>query len=129
MLNQQTAEQNYQKILQAQQAQTASLGMDAAQLGQQQQNQTLAAANAVYDAGNIEQQNQQNQLTAAYQQYMNQVNWPYQMLNVQESALSNTPYQIANATTVPTPNSTTSNLAAFTSLAGALGSANGTTKT
>ena len=114
-MNEQGKEQTQQQIDNANAAQWLAIG-------QQQQNQTLAAANAEYNVGNIEQTNQQQQLNAAYQQYENQVNWPYQQLNVMESAVNSSPYQIANATTLPQASSTQAGLNAFTGLAGSLGS-------
>lgn len=106
----------------AQQA-LGQIGMDQGQLATQNQTDALTAANAQYNAGNIQQQNLQNQLTAAYQQYENQVNWPYQMLNVEESAVNSNPYLLSNSTTIP--NNPLSGLGSFASLAGALGSLTG----
>src|SRR6185437_128488 len=40
----------------------------------------LSGANALYNAGSQQQQLQQQMLNTAYQQFQNQVNWPYQML-------------------------------------------------
>lgn len=91
-------------------------------LGQLQQQLGLSGANAVYAAGAQNQQLGQSQLNAAYQQYLNQVNWPVQMLNVQESALSNSPYNVATAVTLPNANSTAQGFGTATGLAGLLGS-------
>lgn len=96
-------------------------GNQEAALANQQQQQTLAGANAEYNAGTQQQTQQQNELNAAYQQYLNQVNWPYQMLNVQESALSNSPYNIATATTLPSANSTAQGFGLLAGASGLLG--------
>lgn len=91
------------------------------QLGNQVQQQGLTGANAVYNIGQQQQTQQQQELNAAYQQYLNQVNWPYQMLNVQESALSNSPYNIATATTLPSANETAQGFGVLAGAAGLLG--------
>lgn len=96
-------------------AQYGNLASENQQLGTQ-------AANQVYDAGLLQQQQQQTELNAAYQQYMNQVEWPYQMLNVRESALSNSPYNISNNVTLPQANSLASGVGSFANIAGLLGS-------
>lgn len=93
----------------------------AAAMGNQVQQQAITGANAVYNSGQQQQTNQQQQLNAAYQQYLNQVNWPYQMLNVQESALSNSPYNIATAVTLPSANSTAQGFGTLAGAAGLLG--------
>lgn len=102
-----------------------AVGAQQAALANQLQQQTLAGANATYNAGTQQQTNDQQQLNAAYQQYLNQVNWPYQMLNVQESALSNSPYNIATATTLPSANSTAQGFGTLAGAAGLLGSLSG----
>jgi len=96
-------------------------GAQQAAMANQLQQQTLTGANAVYNAGTQQQTQQQNQLNAAYQQYLNQVNWPYQMLNVRESALSNSPYNIATAVTLPSANSTAQGFGTLAGAAGILG--------
>lgn len=105
-----------------QQQEQLGVGSAEAALGNQVQQQALTGANATYNAGNQVQTQQQNELNAAYQQYLNQVNWPYQMLNVQESALSNSPYNIATAVTLPSANSTAQGFGTLTGAAGLLGS-------
>lgn len=111
LANAQNAEQNTQ----------LTAGTDLGSLANQQQQQQIAGANAVYGAGAQNQALGQSQLTAAYQQYLNQINWPTQMLNVQESALSNSPYNIATAVTLPQANSVAQGVGGVTSLAGLLG--------
>jgi hypothetical protein len=96
-------------------------GNDIGQLGSTAQNEALTGANAEYDAGSMQQNQNQEALNLAYQQYQNQVQWPYQMENVEESALSNSPYTVANQVTLPNASSASS-LGSFTQLAGSLGS-------
>lgn len=96
-------------------------GAQQAALANQLQQQELAGANATYNAGTQQQTQQQNELNAAYQQYLNQVNWPYQMLNVQELALSNSPYNISTAVTLPSANSTAQGFGTLAGAAGLLG--------
>lgn len=118
----------YTQIAQAgtqQQAQMTQAAQMQAALAQQLQNQTLTGANATYNAGNQVQQQQQTELNAAYQQYLNQINWPYQMLNVREGALSNSPYNIQTATTLPNANSTAQGFGTLASAAGLLGGISG----
>lgn len=96
-------------------------GAQQAAMANQTQQQQLAGANATYNAGTQQQTQQQNELNAAYQQYLNQVNWPYQMLNVRESALSNSPYNISTAVTLPNANSTAQGFGTLAGAAGILG--------
>lgn len=96
-------------------------GQQLAGLGGLQQSLGITGANAVYGAGTQQQQQGQTELNAAYQQYLNQVNWPYQMLNVQESALSNSPYNIATAVQLPNANTAAQGFGALTGIAGLLG--------
>jgi hypothetical protein len=107
--------------LQAQQGTDISAGSQLANIGQAQQSTGLTGANAVYAAGQQNQAQGQSELNAAYQQYLNQINWPVQMLNVQESALSNSPYNIATAVTLPSSNSLAQGFGGLSSLAGLLG--------
>jgi hypothetical protein len=106
--------QNEQQILGNLAGQTANLGAMNQQLG-------LQGANAMFGAGAQQQGLTQQELNTAYQQYQNQVNWPYQMLSVGESALSNNPYTVSNTMSVPNPNPLMSGLGAFASLAGGTG--------
>jgi hypothetical protein len=82
----------------------------------------ITGANAVYNVGQQNQQLGQSQLNAAYQQYLNQVNWPTQMLNIRESALSNSPYNVQSAVTLPNGNSTAQGFGALTGASGLIGS-------
>jgi hypothetical protein len=116
-----TIGQQQQMGLGEQQAMNA-ISQNLGNLAGQNQQLGLTGANAVYNAGQLQQQLSQQGLNAAYQQYLNQVNWPYQMLNVQESALSNSPYNITNYQTLPNANMTAQGLGTFASLAGAAGS-------
>jgi hypothetical protein len=99
--------------------QLASLGGQAQSLGE-------TGAGATYTAGQQQQTQGQTELNAAYQQYLNQINFPLQMLNVQESALSNSPYNIATAVTLPSGNAAAQGFGALTGLAGLLGGSSGT---
>jgi hypothetical protein len=90
-------------------------------LGQAQQSTGIAGANAVFNAGTQQQQLNQSQLTEAYQNFMNQANYPYQQLNAQIAATANSPYQVPTANLAPS-NATAANLGAFSSALGGLGS-------
>lgn len=96
-------------------------GTDLGNLAGLAQSLGISGANAIYTAGQQQQQLGQQDLNAAYQQYLNQVNWPYQMLNVQESALSNSPYNIATALQLPNTNATAQGFGGLSSIAGLLG--------
>jgi len=91
-------------------------------LAGQNQQLGIAGSNALFDAGSQQQQQLQQLLNYNYQQQQNQANWPFQMLNMRESALSNSPYTVANSTTLPSANMTAQNLGAFGALAGGVGS-------
>ena len=98
---------------------------DLAALGAQAQGLGETGAGAIYTAGQQQQQQGQTELNTAYQQYLNQVNWPLQMLNVQESALSNSPYNLATAVTLPAGNAAAQGFGGLAGLAGLLGSSGG----
>jgi hypothetical protein len=100
-------------------------GNQLANMGAANQSLGLTGAGAIYNVGSQQQQQQQQGLNTAYQQYMNAVQWPYQMLNVQESALSNSPYNMTNQVTLPNANQSAQNLGMFASLAGLLGGGSG----
>lgn len=102
-------------------------GQQLASLGGLAQSLGLTGAGATYAAGQQQQQQGQTELNAAYQQYLNQVNWPYQMLNVQESALSNSPYNIATSVQLPNANTTAQGFGTAAGLAGLLGGLGGST--
>jgi len=95
---------NLANILGTEQQTQLAGGQQLANLGGLAQQLGLSRANAEYNAGAQNQQFGQQQLNAAYQQYLNQINWPVQMLNIRESALSNSPYNIATAVTLPQGN-------------------------
>lgn len=114
-----------------QNAQTQMLGQRSADiqgasafsgLAGQQQGLGITGANALYNAGQQQQTQQQTGLNTAYQQFLNQTNWPIQMLNVREGALANNPYNTLNNVTVPGPNGTATGIGQFAQLAGGLGS-------
>ena len=127
----QTAQQQQQLGLQGGQA-LAQIGLgqrgadlqsaqQLAGIAGQQQQLGLQGANAVYDVGQQQQQVEQQAYNVAYQQYLNQVQWPYSNLNTRISALSNSPYNMTSNVTLPAANQTASNLGAFAGLAGLLG--------
>jgi hypothetical protein len=120
-LNLGTLNQNQDKIAQSEQGININQAQEQAALGLQNQNQNLAAGQAMYNVGDIEQQNTQNALTNAYQQYMNQVNFPYQQLNMQESTVNSSPYNMVNAVTIPSQSTAMQGLNAFTNTAAGLG--------
>lgn len=95
--------------------QMGTLGQTASQTG-------IAGATANFNAGTQQQALNQQQLTEAYQNFLNQAQWPEQMLNLQNSML-----QAGNQYTVPTQNlaptsATAQNVGLFSSLAGGIGS-------
>jgi hypothetical protein len=123
--NQMAAAQAAQKNLMEEQAAQLARSQQYQSLGTSAQTLGLNASNAKWAAGQAEQQQQQTADNLAYQQYMNQVNWPYQQLNVRESALSNSPYTMQNAVTLPGTSNSATNLGAFASLLGLSGASSG----
>jgi hypothetical protein len=95
---------------------------DLANYAAAQQNLGLQGANATYNVGAQNQALGQQELNTAYQTYLNQVNWPVQMLNVQESALSNSPYNLTNQVTLPQSNTLASGLGSGLSLSSLISS-------
>ncbi len=115
-----------QAFQQGQQQQLAA-GGQLGQLGAQQQNMGITGANAVFGAGTQEQQLNQQQLTEAYNNFMNQVNYPQQMLNTRLSALSNSPYNTMQYQSLAPTNATAQNIGAAAGITGAIGNlVNGT---
>lgn len=97
-------------------------GQQFGQLAGQQQQLGVTGANALFNAGTQQQQLTQQQLKAAYSNFMNQVNWPREQLNLRIASLANSPYSVTNHTTLPPSNATAMNVGAFGALAGGLGS-------
>jgi hypothetical protein len=60
-----------------------------------------------------------------YQKYLEQLNYPIEMLNLRTSVMSGTPYGKTTTTTSPGGNQFAQNLGAFASLAGGVGSLGG----
>jgi hypothetical protein len=89
-------------------------------LGSANQQLGLTGANAELSAGQLQQTQNQNVANAEYQQYLNATNYPFQMLNVREGAISNSPYNIDTATTLPSPNTTAQGFGAASAAAGLL---------
>lgn len=108
------AYQQQQQLLGNAGSQMANLGNEATTLGQQ-------AGNANFQAGAQQQQLSQQQLTEAYNNFLNQQNWPQQQLYVRESALSNAPYNNTIYQSLAPTNATGSNLGMFSTLAGLFG--------
>ena len=116
-----TAYNNALSGYQNQQGVMQSAGNNLGNLTTANQNAALTGANALYNTGAQQQNMTQQGLSSAYQQFQNQTNWPFQMLNVGESALANNPYTITNYQTLPNSNSLAQNLGAFTGAAGLVG--------
>lgn len=121
-----TAYTTGQSAFNAQNANQLAAGGQLSNLGSQQQGLGEAGATANFNAGTQQQQLNQSQLTEAYNNFMNQVNWPTQGLNERISALGNSPYTTANYTSLAPSSATAQNLGSFASLAGGLGSLLGT---
>lgn len=90
-------------------------------LAGQQQGLGETGAQSMFGAGSQQQQLTQQQLTEAYNNFLNQANWGQNELGLRESALSNSPYNNTNYTSLAPSNATAQNLGAFSSLAGLLG--------
>ena len=94
-----------------------------ANIGQGLQSSALTGANAMVGAGTLEQQTQQANLNAQYQQYLNQMQMPYQMLGSAAGIAGGVGSQMGgtSSTTGPPPNNTASWLGGLTAGVGALG--------
>ena len=90
-------------------------------LASQEQGLGETGAQSLFGAGAQQQQLTQQQLTEAYNNFLNQVNWPQNQLYIRESALSNSPYNNTIYQTLAPTNSSASNVGAFSALAGLLG--------
>lgn len=106
---------------QGQQQQLAA-GGQMANIGGQRQQLGLQGATAVFDAGTQQQQLKQQQLSTAYQNFLNQANWPTENLNLRIASLANSPYSMTNYTSLAPANATAMNVGAFGALAGGVGS-------
>ena len=116
-----TAYNNAQNQFNTQNQNLLSAGQQFGNISNAAQQQGLTGANAVFNAGTQQQQLNQQQLTEAYQNFVNQQNYPYQQLNARIAATANSPYQVPTANLAPT-SATAQNLGAFASLAGGVGS-------
>lgn len=103
------------------QSRALQAGQQYGQLGSTVQNLGLTGANALNQAGTQQQNQNQSNLNLAYQDFMNQVNWPIEMLNLRTSVLANSPYSTTRVNTLPPTNTAAQNLGGFASLAGLLG--------
>lgn len=116
-----TAYNTGQQAFNADQSRLLGAGSQFGNLGASQQSLGETGANANFNAGAQQQQLTQQQLTEAYNNFMNQVNWPQNELNVRMSALSNSPYNNSAYTSLAPTNSSASNVGAFSALSGLLG--------
>ena len=97
-------------------------GQNYAGIGTAAQTAGLTGAQDVFNYGTQQQQLNQTQLTEAYNSFLNQQNYPTQMLNLNMAALANSPYTQANYQSLAPTNATAQNLGAFGALAGGVGS-------
>lgn len=121
----QTAFQNAQNQFNtSNQNQLAAAGM-LGNLGQQRFQQQAGLNTAMLGAGSTQQQQQQTGLNTSYQNYMNQLNYPYQQLNYMMSMVNGTPLAGGVSSMYQTPPSITNQVAGMGlglgSLFGALG--------
>ena len=85
----------------------ANAGNTLAGIGQQQFQNTLANNQNLLGVGNQQQANTQQNLTTGYQNYQNQLNYPYQQLQFMQSMMNGLPMtQTSTATTGSTPSLT-----------------------
>lgn len=93
-----TASRDY--ALRAAAALQSGAGLDAG-MAQQLQSMGYTDINNLLNAGNIAQDQQQLMNDFAYQQWLQQQNFPIDLLNLRMGAVSNTPYQPGSSTTSP----------------------------
>lgn len=94
----------------ANQNQLAAAGM-LGNVGQQQYAQQQGINQALMGAGNLMQQQQQIGLNTAYQNFMNQQNYPYQQLSFMNQLLRGTPTQMSGQYNYASPPTAASQLA------------------
>lgn len=121
-----TAYNTGQAAFQNDQGRLLSAGNQFNTLAGQQQGLGETGAQSLFGAGSQQQQLTQTQLTEAYNNFLNQANWGQNQLGLRESALSNSPYNNTNYTSLAPNSSTAQGLGAFSSLAGLLGGGGGT---
>ncbi len=80
-----------------------------------------ADAGALLDAGSMQQQQQQSGLDIGYQDFLDQWNYPIEMLNLRTGLASGQPYSQNQTTEGPGGSSGAQGLGAFASLVGGLG--------
>jgi hypothetical protein len=95
------------------------------QLGTTGQQMDMRDAAALEAIGGAQEGKSQQNLDVAYQNFLDQLNWPVEMLNLRMAALSGSPYSTTRTSTGPGANTFAQNLGAFASLAGGLGSLGG----
>lgn len=110
-----------QSAFQSDQGRALQAGGQFNTLAGQQQGLGETGAQSMFGAGTQQQQLTQQQLTEAYNNFLNQTNWGQNQLGLRESALSNSPYNNTNYISLAPSNATGQNLGAFSSLAGLLG--------
>lgn len=106
---------------QGQQQQLAA-GQQFGNLAGAQQQLGLTGADANFNAGTQQQQLNQTQLNLAYQNFMQQQQYPLQALNERIAALANSPYDTTQTLVQPPASATAMNVGAFGALAGGVGS-------
>jgi hypothetical protein len=104
----------------------AALDTFARMIGARQQFQQQDAS-SLFGIGAAEEAKQQQGLDLAYTDYLRQLQWPVEMLNLRTATLAGNPYDTSRmqTTTGPAPNNSAANLGAFASLIGAAGLAGG----
>lgn len=95
----QAGQQQYNQQLQNQLAAAGLLG----NLGQQQFQQAAGINTALLGAGALQQQQQQTALNTSYQNFLNQMNYPYQQLNFMSGLIRGTPTSNQNIGTYQAP--------------------------
>lgn len=111
------------------QQQQLQAGAQFGNLAGSQQQMGLTGNQALFGSGTQEQNLQQQQLNLAYQNFMNQLNYPTQQLNLRTAALTASPYDTSKTMVQPPPNATAQNVGAISSIASLLGGAGGKTNT
>lgn len=110
------------QAFQQHQATQLAQGQQMAALGGQAQSLGLAGGNANFNAGSQQQQLNQQQLSSSYQNWLQQQNYPIDMLNLRIASLANSPYNTMQYQTMAPSNATAMNIGAFGAAAGGLGS-------
>jgi hypothetical protein len=110
-----------QAAFQTDQARKQSAGAQMGTLAGTRQQLGIEGANALFNAGGQQQQQHQQILNKAYENFMNKVNWDREQLNLRIAALANAPYSKTNIESLAPTNATAQQIGAFSALAGMLG--------